>query len=99
MGKLRQLGIAVLAAALPLTGCISSKQLIGPSGQPAYAISCNGGPNSWNDCFERAGEICGAKGYELLERNGEVVSAIGGSANGFAGGTGLRRSMMVACKA
>jgi hypothetical protein len=26
-----------------------------------------------NVCFEKAGEICGAKGYKLLNREGQVI--------------------------
>lgn len=96
---------AAAAIAMTLSGCVTSKQFTGPNGQPAYSIRCNGMANTWGDCLAKAGEICGAQGYTILERNGEAVNMAfaSGYANptsasfSAAGGTGISRSIVASC--
>ncbi len=98
-------GVAVVAASL-LGGCAWASKTHGPDGKEAYALNCSGLARSWATCLERAGDLCGERGYTVLERNGEVVNmsvgsgyanTSGASINSFSG-TGLGRSMVVACK-
>ena len=56
------LSMAVLAA-----GCATGlRTTYLPNGQKGYSISCKGWLNSWDSCMVRAGQICGAHGYDPL---------------------------------
>ena len=88
-----------LALALVLAGCASSSKTYGPDGREAYTLNCSGLARSWTMCAEKAGEICGTRGYD-------VVGAAGGSTGGMAtvsrsggfAGSGFERSMLIQCK-
>lgn len=59
------------ASVLLLFGCATSSDVFLPDGSKGFSVSCNGSANSISSCFEKAGEICGAKGYDLLSRDGD----------------------------
>jgi len=53
---------------------------------------------SWAQCYERAGEICGAAGYDIIQQVGENgVYGQEGRGGGFVSSTN-NRMMMVKCK-
>ena len=52
--------------AIQLCGCaVGVKPVYGPDGQQAHAITCSALGRDWSDCFEKAGQICGARGYKI----------------------------------
>jgi hypothetical protein len=90
-----------------LAGCATSNKTFGPNGKEAHSISCNGAANSMGTCLEKAGEICGRSGYDVLVQNGSVTpfgmangyaNSSGASASGF-GGAMVSRNILVQCKA
>lgn len=92
-----------------LGGCATSIQTYLPDGTTGYHIKCDGAALNMGDCFQKAGELCGTKGYELLTREGDAVPyAIGGgsaSVNQYSGQAGyisssgmiVNRSLFVRC--
>jgi hypothetical protein len=50
--------------------------------------------NSWNGCYQRAGEICGKRGYDILQQSGEK----GFVASGDFASTTNNRTMVIRCK-
>jgi hypothetical protein len=66
----RYLGPGLGLAMLLLVGCASSAKTYGPDGRELYILNCSGWARSWSMCLERAGELCGARGYDVLERTG-----------------------------
>ncbi|SOY79964.1 conserved hypothetical protein [Cupriavidus taiwanensis] len=46
----------------------------------------------------KAGDLCGAKGYDVIDRVGEGYSVIGAGGGGLFGASGYNRSMVVTCK-
>lgn len=84
--------------ALALTGCASSTQIYTPSGEQGQALNCSGLARSWNDCLSRAGDLCGAKGYAVVERNGELVATAAATSTGALGAQSTTRTMLVVCK-
>jgi hypothetical protein len=66
-------GITLLGPALALLGCASSKETYLPDGRMGYSISCDGAAVGINVCFEKAGDLCGAKGYDVVNREGQVI--------------------------
>ena len=57
---------------LLVSGCATSKQISGPNGEVLHSIDCSGYYNNIGTCLEKAGKICGSRGYDIL---------IGGSEN------------------
>ncbi|PZX29436.1 hypothetical protein C7416_104441 [Cupriavidus phytorum] len=90
------------AAALVLAGCATSSKTYGPNGEVAHSIGCSGTALSWGMCYEKAGEICGEKGYNVISTSGDTGSIAAGSATrqnaSFVGGSTISRSMVIACK-
>jgi hypothetical protein len=54
---------------LVLFACASATQTYAPDGRAAHAVDCGGLWHNWGVCMERAGEIYGAKGYDILARD------------------------------
>ena len=89
---------------LSVAGCATSRDIIGPDGKKVMSISCNGGALDISSCYEKAGEICGSAGYEVL--NTDSASSPLMLANGRPGGgfnmtavTIIKRNIMARCKA
>lgn len=89
MGK----GFAVLLAAA-LAGCATSREIYTPDGRRGHSINCDGTVLSWGNCYEKAGELCGTKGYVVLAGGAERGAVV---TSGF-GGTTVSRNMLVQCK-
>ena len=63
--------IASLFVFILITSCATSKEIVLPSGERGFTISCGTYEgDSWSACYEKAGEVC-PSGYEILERSEE----------------------------
>ncbi len=97
----QQISFSILLLAI-LFGCATSKQTYLPDGSLGHSISCDGAAVGINVCFEKAGEICGAKGYDLLNREGQIVPFGTGTANNQGAfvtyGAFNTKSIMIRCK-
>jgi hypothetical protein len=90
------------AACAGLAGCAMSKQTYLPDGRLGHSISCDGTAVSMNYCYEKAGELCGAAGYDLITRENQT-SPFGTASVSPSGGFGTYGAMntkgiLVACK-
>jgi hypothetical protein len=60
--------IILTITALALTGCVTAAPIYTADGRKGHAITCSGAGlygtyvAGWHQCFERAGELCGAHG-------------------------------------
>jgi predicted alpha/beta hydrolase len=63
--------IKLLLLAVCLTGCATASKTFTADGKEGYNINCSGSALNWGMCYEKAGELCGAKGYEVLEKSGD----------------------------
>lgn len=98
------------AVAVMLTGCVSSQPMYTASGAQGHSITCTPGwtggivgavanaSTSWAQCYQKAGELCGARGYDIIQQVGEggVYGQVGQGA-GFVSSTN-NRMMIVKCK-
>ncbi len=107
---MRCCGLALTGAlTLALGACVSSQETFTADGSKGHVISCTPGwtggivgaianaNTNWGTCFQKAGDICGARGYTVLARSDEPgftaqVSQYGGFAN-----TTNNRMMIVRC--
>lgn len=81
-----------------VSGCATVKESYGPDGRKAYALNCSGLARGWDKCLASAGDVCGAAGYDIIDRNSEDMAAIGGNRGGFSGAKTNERSMLISCK-
>jgi hypothetical protein len=81
---------AAVLTLLFLAGCATEHKVYGPDGREDHAISCDGAVLSWASCLDKAGEICGAKGYDVIDKGEETRTLVGAPA--------VYRHMMIACK-
>ncbi|PMR68276.1 hypothetical protein [Halomonas heilongjiangensis] len=97
-------------AAIAISACATSKEVYLADGSKGHSISCDGAVQNFGSCLEKAGELCGARGYVVLNQNGEAVpfsTASGGytasslaASGGFQAqsGTIITRRIFVKCK-
>jgi hypothetical protein len=67
--------IYVVLSLLMLTGCgevASSSRVFTADGEKGYVLNCSGINRNWGQCYEKAGDLCEIKGYEVLEVTGEA---------------------------
>jgi hypothetical protein len=89
---------ALVFATVIVAGCAVDHPTYGPDGHAAHSINCSGSALTWNACYEKAGEVCGAQGYTVVQQNGSssVAGGAGGSSAFF--GPVLSRTLLVECK-
>ena len=84
---------------LLISGCATSKQLSGPNGEVLHSIDCSGYYSNIGACLEKAGKICGPRGYDILmggtQNHGTSMSA--GQFGLFAAPV-VSREIVIRCK-
>jgi hypothetical protein len=93
--------VAVGASAV-LAGCsTNSSDLVHlPDGQSGFAINCSGAGSGsgWSDCYQKAGDACGASGYDIVSKDNDDGAAAGGGLTSIATANVKSRSMVIRCK-
>jgi hypothetical protein len=57
-----------------IQGCVTSKEIFLADGTKGHNINCGGSGMNYSNCLEKAGEICGIRGYHILNQQGDVVT-------------------------
>jgi hypothetical protein len=97
MSTLRNAVLALIA--IQLAGCaVGVKSVFGPDGQQAHAITCSALGRDWTDCFEKAGEICGARGYNIWNQSTSKSAVLSGSEGAVFGSSSEERTLLIGCK-
>ena len=68
-----------------LSGCATSEEIYTAEGKRAYSIECRAIFDQSFDCFEKAQELCGTKGFIVLEKSGKPS-------------TTFAKNMMIRCR-
>jgi len=87
-----------ITVAICMSGCATASKTYTSDGKEGYSITCSGSALNWGMCYEKAGELCGAKGYEVLEKSGDQGAMLSGNQFGLYGGSVINRNMMIKCK-
>ena len=58
--------VVLFGLGLLLAGCVTTKEVYGPNGELATLINCS--DLGWEACYEKASELCGTRGYDLIDR-------------------------------
>jgi len=88
----------VTATIFLIVGCADSEPVFTSSGKKGHSIDCSGGISTWGECYEEAGELCGARGYRVLEKMGDQESSIGANKHGLFGESSNTRNLIIQCK-
>ena len=56
----------VVTSLAMLSGCATAKDMYLPDGTRGYHVSCGSVSTSSADCYQKAGEICAAQGYTIV---------------------------------
>jgi hypothetical protein len=90
--------IALFAVAALIAGCATQKTTHLPDGSVGHSINCSGQALNWGMCYEKAGEICGKKGYEVVSKEGDATPTATVNQYGGFSGAMVNRSLLVKCK-
>jgi hypothetical protein len=88
----------VLIATIALAGCATAKKTFLPSGEEGYSINCSGTSLNWGMCYEKAGMLCGANGYEVIAGGADQGAVAGGAQGAFYASSVMNRSLLIKCK-
>ncbi|CNK72782.1 hypothetical protein V1951_21275 [Yersinia sp. 2544 StPb PI] len=83
---------------LLLSGCANSSKTFAPDGREAHSIDCSGLARTWGMCLEKAGDICGAKGYDTLTSTGDHGAVATANQQGAFAGSVMSRNLLISCK-
>lgn len=90
--------VLVATSVVGLAACATASQTYTPDGRPGYTIECSGQALNWGMCYQKAGELCGSKGYDILAQTGDQGATVAANQFGLYGGSVITRSMVIACK-
>jgi hypothetical protein len=81
-----------------IVGCAGSRTTYGPDGSEMHSINCSGWARNWGMCLKRAGELCGPRGYTIVNRSGDNPGTlVTGSPYGMSAAPVISRTMLVKC--
>lgn len=92
---MKRLILVLISMIALVAGCATASKTYTSDGKEGYAIDCSGSALNWSMCYEKAGELCGAKGYEVLEKSGDKGSMVTAGQHGLFGGSVINRSMII----
>jgi hypothetical protein len=87
-----------------LAGCAPQVQEITTaSGAKGHVVNCTFdteliGAGNWGICYRKAGELCGAAGYDVIEKSDDRSEHSTWGMYGGSSGTINQRTMVIACK-
>lgn len=102
--------VGTILFVMAISACAIVNETYMPDGSKGYSISCDGAAVGINVCYEKAGNLCGAAGYDLITREGQIVpfgvgtASVQGSATQVQGqsfatyGAFNTKSIMVRCR-
>jgi hypothetical protein len=90
----------IIAAAVAFGGCVTTEPVLLADGRQGHVVGCSGAGlygtyvANWGQCYQKAGELCGMRGYDVVDQVGER----GLVASGSNLSTTNNRMMMIRCK-
>lgn len=90
--------VYLIALAVALGGCATSRTIIGQDGKPLHKISCDGSVQTIDACYEKAGELCGSAGYDVVDQNGSARPFFVATGDTFTYGAAVYRTVFARCR-
>lgn len=88
----------VLIGFMALTACTTQKIVYLQDGRKGYSINCSGQAQTWEMCYQKAGEICTTNGYQIISKDSEQNASMSSTQFGTFAGTAITRVLLIACK-
>lgn len=100
---------ALLLLCIGLSGCAVAYDSYLPDGSKGYNIDCSGSMMTYTSCMQKAGDLCGDKGFQVFAADGSstpvgfsngsaFVNQYGGQAQSSSWfGSAVSRGMLVKC--
>jgi len=89
--------LLILTVISVIHGCATPRHIYTIDGKEEFRIDCSGTMLDWEECYERARDICGKKGYDVVSKSNDR-----GSMNSrhldHADNPSIVRRMTIACK-
>lgn len=103
MGCAMRMNFYIIFGVLIVLGsCASVEQTFGPDGRIAHAINCSDSRGvDMNACYVKAGEICGSKGYDVINKETDkTLTAVLSDYEGLYGSASSEnnRMLLISCK-
>jgi uncharacterized protein YceK len=57
--------VVVFLIILFIESCATASRTYLPSGEEGYSVTCSGTALTWGNCYQKAGELCGSRGYDV----------------------------------
>lgn len=100
--SIKSIKLGLLLMVFLVSSCAIARETYLPDGSKGYSISCDGSAVGINVCFEKAGSICGERGYHIFNREGQIVpSGVGYATQNQAFvyfGAYNTKSLMIRCR-
>ena len=93
---LMKMGVVIILI-IQMTACVTSRKVYTSESQRGHSINCSGSGLDWGKCYEKAGELCREKGYEIIETSGDTGGMTGNQPRSSAYLV-TNRSMIIECK-
>jgi len=90
--------VSALIYLLLLESCATYKEIYTSEGEKGYSINCSGTALNWGMCYEKAGKLCGKRGYYVLNRYGDTGALMTGNQFGLYAGSVINRVLIIKCK-
>ncbi len=65
--------IAVIALCALISGCATQTPIYTQDGRQGVLLTCSGWARDWGECMTAAGDRCGTRGYDVIDRHEETV--------------------------
>jgi len=89
---------ALLVLPLILVGCATATPTYAPDGSQAHSLNCSGTARNWGMCYEKAGELCKERGYEVVAGGTDQSAGAYANREGFYASSSHTRNLVVKCK-
>jgi hypothetical protein len=100
--------LTLVVAGLLLAGCApqQSQAVYTADGRQGHSLNCTYDTEmksgtfsgNWGLCFQKAGELCGSAGYDVMEKSDDHAQYSSFNMYGGSSGTINQRTMVIACR-
>ncbi|WAH60316.1 hypothetical protein LZ023_12635 [Pseudomonas silvicola] len=91
-------GTLLMTALMVLSGCAATMSSHEVKGVATLHINCSGITSSWDKCYEKAEQACGARGYSVLAKSTDLTDDTPDYPFGINPAGVSSRSLVVKCK-
>lgn len=88
----------LLSACFLFFGCAAGPKAHTSEKNKGQVVTCSGSALNWDRCYKAADELCGEKGYDIIEKISDAGPMVSGEGAGGFGGPVMDRYLIIVCK-